>query len=527
MEPTPTTTATPTVVRPLWALLGLLVMLAGPAGRAAWAAGGQLEITVVDRETGQPIACRMHLVGAAGRPRKAKGAPFWHDHFAFPGRITLELPVGNYTFEMERGPEYLVRGGHFRIDNFADDTKEVDMQRFVDMSAHGWWSGDLHVRRSARDIELLMDADDLHVAQVVTWWNGKSDWGTKPLPKDPLVRFDGDRYYHLMAGGHARGGTTLLYFNLPAPLTLSAPLKPNDADSEYPPSIKYLLEARRHAGLWVELTKPFWWDLPVLVAAGQVDSIQLAHSHLCRKTVICNEADGKPRDKLRYPAPWGNAQWSQAIYFRLLDCGLRIPPTAGSGSGEVPNPLGYNRVYVHVDGQFSYPKWWENLRAGRVVITNGPLLRPAVHGQLPGHVFRAEKGTKLELEIGLTLSTRQPISYLDLIKNGRVEHSVRFADYAASGRLPALHFERSGWFLIRAVTDLPKTYRFAMTGPYYVEFDRQPRISKRSAQFFLDWVYERARQIKLADPARHREVLEYHRQARDFWREMLSKANTE
>ena len=529
MFQTPAGIASSAAIRPLRTLLGCLVILLGSADRTAWAAGGQLEITVVDRETRQPIACRMHLKDAAGKPRKAKRMPFWHDHFVFPGKIILKLPVGNYTFEMERGPEYLVRSGDFQIENFADDAKEVDMRRFVDMSAHGWWSGDLHVRRPVGHIELLMAADDLHVAQVVTWWNEKSDWFSKPLPKDPLVCFDGDRYYDLMAGGHARAGTTLLYFNLPAPLRVGSAAGSEDrcADDEYPPSMKYLLQAREHADLWVDLSKPFWWDLPMLVAHGQVDSIQLAHSHICRKTVISNEADGKPREKLRYPAPWGNARWSQAIYFKLLDCGLRIPPTAGSGSGVVPNPVGYNRVYVHVDGEFSYQQWWKDLRAGRVVVTNGPLMHPTVRGQLPGHVFRADKGKELEFELGLTLWTRQPISYLELIKNGTVEHSIRYEDYATSGRLPKLHFRRSGWFLIRAVTDLPKTYRFAMTGPYYVEIDYQRRISKRAAQFFLDWVYERARQIKLADPARRREVLTHHRKARDFWRDLVSRANVE
>ncbi len=68
------------------------------------------------------------------------------------------------------------------------------------------------------------------------------------------------------------------------------------------------------------------------------------------------------------------------------------------------------------------------------------------------------------------------------------------------GRLPKLEFDRSGWFLVRAVTDLPDTYRFAMTGPYHVRIGDRPRISRRSAQFFVDCVYERARQIRLADP---------------------------
>ena len=111
--------------------------------------------------------------------------------------------------------------------------------------------------------------------------------------------------------------------------------------------------------------------------------------------------------------------------------------------------------------------------------------------------------------------------------NGRVEHSVPFDKYSKGGRLPNVTFDRSGWFLIRAVTDLPKTYRFAMTGPYYVEIGRQRRISRGAVQFFIDWVYERARQIDLTDPRQKREVLQWHRQARDFWKELLTRANAE
>jgi hypothetical protein len=243
--------------------------------------------------------------------------------------------------------------------------------------------------------------------------------------------------------------------------------------------------------------------------------------------LLPNEADGKPRDKKKYAGPRGNVLWSQDIYFRLLDCGLRIPPTAGSGSGEALNPVGYNRAYVHLGSEFTYEKWWENLRAGRVVVTNGPLVQPKVNGQLPGHVFRAEAGQKLDFEIALTLSTRDPITYLDIIKDGHVEHSIRFDEYSKTGKLPKLQFDRSGWFLVRAVTDVPKTYRFAMTGPYYVEIGYQRRMSKQAAQFFLDWVYERARQIKQADAKLSGEALEDHRLARDYWQKLVSQANAE
>ena len=183
---------------------------------------------------------------------------------------------------------------------------------------------------------------------------------------------------------------------------------------------------------------------------------------------------------------------------------------------------------MHLDGRFDYRQWWENLRrrAGRSSPTARCCGRRS-KGNCPATSSTAEQGKKLELEIGLTLSTRDPISYLEIIQDGQVQHSIRFDEYAKSGRLPKLKFEHSGWFLLRVVTDVPETYRFAMTGPYYVEFGGQRRISKRAAQFFLDWVYERARQIAIDDPQRRSAVLAYHRKARDFWQDLLSRANAE
>ena len=77
------------------------------------------------------------------------------------------------------------------------------------------------------------------------------------------------------------------------------------------------------------------------------------------------------------------------------------------------------------------------------------------------------------------------------------------------------------------MTDLSDTYRLAMTAPYFVEIGYGRRVSKQAAQFFLDWVYQRARQIDLADPHQRSEVMQYHRQARDFWKDLVSKANAE
>ena len=54
-----------------------------------------------------------------------------------------------------------------------------------------------------------------------------------------------------------------------------------------------------------------------------------------------------------------------------------------------------------------------------------------------------------------------------------------------------------------------------------------PRVSRRSAQFFLDWIDERMKQIKLDDAAEQESVLRYHRAAREFWQQKVAAANAD
>jgi hypothetical protein len=313
-----------------------------------------------------------------------------------------------------------------------------------------------------------------------------------------------------------------LYFNLNEPLAIAG------AGREYPPPLKFVEQARRHKDVWIDAEKPFWWDVPSWVASGQVDSIGLANNHMCRDRMSETEAWGKPRVAERFPPPRGNGFWSQEIYYHLLNCGLRIPPSAGSASGVLPNPVGYNRVYVHLGRDLDHAKWWQGLRAGRSFVTNGPLLRVRAGGQLPGHVFTGPAGKEVRLEVTADLTSNDPVPFLEIIKDGEVERRVPFREWSRAGTLGTLSFQRSGWFLVRAITDNPRTFRFASTAPYYVEVgETTRRVSKRSAQFFLDWTRERAGRIRLDDPAQRREVLEYHSRAEKFWQDRVASANAE
>jgi hypothetical protein len=211
-----------------------------------------------------------------------------------------------------------------------------------------------------------------------------------------------------------------------------------------------------------------------------------------------------------------------------LNCGLRLPPSAGSASGVLPNPVGYDRVYVQLDGELSYEKWWDGLKAGRVFVSNGPLLRCRANGRWPGHIFQSPAGQGIELKLEATLDSRDPIDRIEIIQNGRVIRTISSAEWKRTGSLGAVQFNESGWFLVRAMAAVPETFRFSSTGPFYVEIGSSPRrVSKASAQFFLDWVRERANRIKLDDPRQQDEVMQYHQVAEKFWQEKVSQANAE
>jgi hypothetical protein len=380
------------------------------------------------------------------------------------GQVTLGLPRGQYTFDVDAGPEYRPQNGHFEIVRHADDAKTVQMARAVDLRKEGWWGGDLDVHQPPKQLPLVLRAEGLDLAPVAT------------------------------------------------------------ATSASLATVQDVPEQDAHR---VALT-PFAWDLPVWVARNDLDAILLINRHSLRDGALDNEGEGRPRDRALFPGTHGNGRWSEAIYYHLLNCGIRVPPAAGSGSGMNDNPVGASRVYVYCGDEFSLDRWWDGLENGRVFVSNGPLLRPLVHGQPPGYVFQMQSGEPLDLEIGLNLATRQKIDYLEIVKNGAVVEEVRLNDWAErKGKLPPLHFDEAGWFLVRAVTDNPKTYQYATTGAYFVEKDGQPRISRRSVQFFLDWLAEAAGRIKEADPAQQEVLSAQYREAEGFWRAMLARANAD
>jgi hypothetical protein len=493
-------TVKPRILPRLLAMLALLGVVTSI--RAA-----ELSITTTQRDNGEVIPARIHLTGPDGRPvRATNNLPFWHDHVSSPGRAVFNVAAGRHSLTVERGPEWSSESTVVEIVTGQTATNvSVALSRLVNLPDEGWWPGETHIHRPLEQAELLMRAEDLHFGQLISWWNAANPWINAPLPAPVIKRFDGHRFVHQLGGEDERDGGALLFFRLDRPLDITA------GKRHHPSSLVYAQQARA-AGAWIDLEKPFWWDVPMWIAHGIGDSIGIANNHMHRGGVLGNEAWGRAREFAKYPGAHGNGLWTQDIYYHLLNGGIRIPPSAGAASGVLPNPVGYNRAYVQFEGEPTMEKWLAGLKAGQVFVSNGPLLRLKANGQLPGHVFKSNE-PELEVALEALLDSRDPVARVELVRNGRVEEI----------NLPAkVTLTESGWFLVRAITTLTNTFRFASTGPFYVELQgaKQSPNQREAAEFFVQWCDERLATLNTnaqLNSEQRAEVVKPWLEARAFW----------
>src|SRR2546427_10856460 len=95
-------------------------------------------------------------------------------------------------------------------------------------------------------------------------------------------------------------------------------------------------------------------------------------------------------------------------YYALLDCGFRLSPAAGTANGVHPVPLGFSRVYVHLDGPFSFDAWMRGLAAGHSFVTTGPMMFAKVEDQWPGATFPTTNQSK-DYRLDCTVRSEPPL----------------------------------------------------------------------------------------------------------------------
>jgi hypothetical protein len=381
------------------------------------------------------------------------------------------------------------------------------------MRAEGYRSGDLVVDRDREHIEILMDVEELDYVGVPTWKPGEALSRLEARSDRSILGDASVRDFSACVLDTKQGRFLAAHLNDP-PDPLSCP---GDVYG-FAETVKQTEDAH------LAVLDPWSWDMPMLVAHGLVDSLAVYGDHLQWDGDQNQIKSGRKPSEAHFTGPHGAGRYAESIYFHLLNCGLRIPPTAFSNSGPTNNPPGFNRVYVACGQDASANAWWRNLQRGRAVVSNGPVLRARANERLPGTVFNDDQEVKLE--ITCDLATRQKVEYLEIIKNGGTLESVRLDKWAkAGGHLPIVTFKESGWLVVRAYAPSEENFRCAMSAPFYVEIGGQVPVSKASAKYFKDWTYERAKMLNQSDlPSdEKRNRLKQQKQAYDFWNQLEAR----
>jgi len=191
-----------------------------------------------------------------------------------------------------------------------------------------------------------------------------------------------------------------------------------------------------------------------------------------------------------------NNSWTASVplWYRLLNCGFRIPATAGTdvflnriGS----NLPGGDRVYVHVDGPLSYEKWIDGLKAGRSFVSSGPMLEFAVNGEGAGAILKL--AAKPTVRLKATARSAFPLTKAEVVHNGSVVATATLSEDKRTATVDReLTVENGGWLAFRAsgpgTPDTATTALNAHTNPVYVEAGGVTYRSATEAEAFLKWI---------------------------------------
>lgn len=518
-----------------------------------------VEGQVVEAGTRTPLASRVYvrgengawyfpkstsLAGGAVRYERRNGANTnaVEMHTALSAHpFRLELPPGRYRVRVEHGKEWIPAERELVVGK--EPVKfTVELPRLVNLPERGWYSGDTHVHRNPAELGIPLLAEDVNVVLPMTDWTTVSTITPSASPQSVAV--EGPAAPVFVDPTHVwypRNTEYEIFRTGSRAHTLGAFLVVNHTNRFDLPVFPLREVARRaHAeGALIDLEKHNWpWSI-AMVPYLPVDLFELANNHHWQtEYAVRNWAVPAPKwmglEGTGTDTELGWTLYGFRTWYTLLNCGFPLRPTAGSAHGVHPVPVGFGRVYVHLDEPFRYQAWMRGLNAGRSFVTTGPLLLATANGALPGERFRTEakNGDHSSLHLRGEVFSLRPLKSIEIIRNGEVFRTLS-GDAVAAAQAKTeswittfehtLPIESSGWVAVRCWEERePGRLRFAHTSTWFLEVpDRPLRPTREEA----GWAVSRAE----AEVERNRGVvsgealLEYEA-ALARWRKVLAEA---
>ncbi len=490
---------------------------------------GHFTGNILDAESGKPIAARVYLQSEAGtwlyvKTASPEGSAFPYKEQWVPQDGAVEkhttvsahsfqadLKPGVYTVRIERGKEYFPLT---RTITLGDEPSEetFHLKRWSHLAKQGWYSGETHVHRRIPELPNVMQAEELNVVFPVTFWTinahqapvldpsplrrqgpspfgPRQDAGCEMIVIDKThVMFPRNTEYEIFTvkgKQHVLGAIFLLNHK-------------SIFKTGMPPVAKIAKLAHKEGAL-IDLDKHNWpWSM-MLVPIAKVDLYELSNNSIWRTNFMFRHSTTEPakymnveRDRLGLTeSGWLNFGFEN--YYTLLNCGFRLSPTAGTASGVHPVPLGFSRVYVHLDNEFDGQAWLNGLKAGRSFVTTGPMLTVKIDNQYSDHIFKQAEKKSRTYKISGEAVSEFPLDRIEILVNGKVQQSLKPQNNktaAGAYQTTVSHMVpicESSWIAVRCFEQTKeKRPRFAHTAPWHIEVAHEKiRPRKEEVDFLI------------------------------------------
>jgi hypothetical protein len=526
-------------------------------------------------ENDQPTTAEFIIRDAQRRvyPSQAKRlAP----DFAFHPQVyradgeTLKLPDGDYTVEFSRGPESIPQTKNLKVDAQTRQL-EFKVQRWIDPSQFGWWSGDHHIHAAgcahyvkptegvvASDMIRHCMGEDLKVGANLTWgpcFDYQKQFFCGAV--DKVSRYPYLLRYDIEVSGfgsHNSGHLCLL--------RLKEEIYPGGDSKDHWPTL--CLNTLRWAKQQGSVCGPAHsgWGLEVKTNSlpnyivPPFDGIG-ANEYIVDVTHELPGPDGKPLPAVDFLSMVDTPYvWELNMWYQTLNVGYR---TRISGETDFPciygEKVGLGRSYVKLDGKLDYDQWCEGIRAGRNYVSDG---KSHLMGFKINDAAVGERGSELKLTQPATVKvsakvaarlneqpnpalhnldySKQPYWHIERARVGDTRevpvevivngYPVAKRNIVADGNLQDLTFDvkidRSSWVAMRI---LPSSH----TNPIWVRVAGQPMSpSRRSAEWCLKGVdqcwSQKKRFIKANEMADAEAAYDHARKA---YQKLLNEAQVE
>jgi TolB protein len=468
---------------------------------------GRLSLRVLD-SLGQPTPARIFVAGEDGRAYAPDDAWMHADdnfvrserrfethYFHTSGTAELTVPAGRVDLEVMKGFEYRVEEKTVNVaaDKNAELTIQLRSLNLPQSPDSRWVGGDVHVhmnyggryRNTPEHLVAQAAAENLSIVEDlivnkeqripdIAYFSPKVDAASTAS----TLLLHGQEF-HTSYWGHLGLLNLTQHFLIPGyaayPNTAAASLFPANANVADMAHEQHALVGYVHPyDTFPDPAKDatLTHGLPVDVALGKVDYIE-----------VLGFSDHKS---------------TAAVWYRLLNCGFRLPAAAGTDAmanfASLRGPVGLNRVYAEVPrGPLNIESWLSSLKQGRTFATNGPLLGFTLGGRSVGGELRLPAGEN-KVKFNAWLRSIVPIDHVEVICNGRVVRDLKMSgDRESADVEDAITVSQSGWCLLRAGSEKSEypvldAYPYATTSPVYVAVAGSAEKPAEDAAYFVAWI---------------------------------------